>query len=98
VWENLETAPISDRLKAYLRLAAKVQKSGRLVTSEDVKMARKHGAQDADIHDIVLIAAAFCLFNRYVDGLATMAPPRGDLVYVKIGEDLAETGYINAIK
>jgi len=27
-----------------------------------------------EIHDTVLIAAAFCLFNRYVDGLATILP------------------------
>lgn len=98
IWSNVEAAPISDRLKSYLKLAAKVQKSGRAVQGEDIDEVRKLGATDEDIHDVILIAAAFCLYNRYVDGLATMAPPRGDAAYVKIGEGLAASGYINAIK
>ena len=36
--------------------------------------ARATGATDLEIHDTVLIAAAFCMMNRYVDGLATTAP------------------------
>jgi hypothetical protein len=44
------------------------------VTDQDTSAARRVGALDIEIHDTVLIAAAFCLFNRYVDGLATWAP------------------------
>ena len=47
---------------------------GRAVTEELVAAARDAGATDVEIHDTVLIAAAFCMFNRYVDGLATFAP------------------------
>lgn len=67
-------ADISDKLKSLLAIAGKVQKSGRAVTSDDIAHAKTCGASDKDIHDTVLIAAAFCMFNRYVDGLATYAP------------------------
>lgn len=63
------TAVISDKLKALLLIAARVQQSGSLVRSVDVDRARQRGATDVEIHDTVLIAAAFCMFNRYVDGL-----------------------------
>jgi uncharacterized peroxidase-related enzyme len=68
------TAPISDKLKALLAIAGKVQKGGKYVQHEDIEKARQQGATDREIHDTVLIAAAFCMYNRYVDGLATWAP------------------------
>ncbi len=68
------SAPVPAKLKALLRIAAAVQQSGLAVTEEDVAAARAAGATDLEIHDTVLIAAAFCMFNRYVDGLATVAP------------------------
>ena len=69
-----ERAPISDKLKALLVIAGKTAESGKAVTAEDVERARQHGATDFEIHDTVLIAAVFCMCNRYVDGLATWAP------------------------
>jgi len=69
-----ETAPISAKLRALLAIAAAVRADGRAVTPELVAAARAAGATDVEIHDTVLIAAAFCMFNRYVDGLATFAP------------------------
>ena len=71
---NPEEAPISEKLKALLGIAGKVQKGGKSVLPEDIERARKQGASDLEIHDTVLIAAAFCMYNRYVDGLATWAP------------------------
>ena len=68
------SAAISDKLKALLAIAGKVQKGGKHVQQEDIAKARQHGATDQEIHDTVLIAAAFCMYNRYVDGLATWAP------------------------
>ena len=65
-------AEISPKLKALLVIAGKVQQDGKLVTAEDVETARKLGATDLEIHDTVLIAAAFCMYNRYVDGLGTV--------------------------
>jgi uncharacterized peroxidase-related enzyme len=86
------TAPISEKLKALLAIAGKVQQDGKLVTAADVEAARKQGATDLEIHDTVLIAAAFCMFNRYVDGLGTWQPDNPDL-YAKMGRHLADEGY-----
>ncbi len=88
-----EGAPISDKLRALLAIAAKVQAGGRSVEGEDVARARHEGASDVEIHDTVLIAAAFCMFNRYVDGLATWAPtdPRA---YDEMGERVVSRGYL----
>jgi len=90
-----DAAPISDKLKALLKIAAKVQKGGKNVTPEDIEAARNQGATDIEIHDTVLIAAAFCMFNRYVDGLATWQPDNDEL-YDKMGEQRAREGYLTA--
>ncbi|WP_299290011.1 peroxidase-related enzyme [uncultured Mucilaginibacter sp.] len=95
VLANPETAPISSKLKALLKIAAKVQSGGKNVTPEDVAFARNEGATDIEIHDTVLIAAAFCMFNRYVDGLATWQPDNDEL-YDKMGEQRAREGYLTA--
>jgi uncharacterized peroxidase-related enzyme len=90
---NPEGAAVSDKLKALLAIAGKVQQGGKNVTSEDVARARQHGATDKEIHDTVLIAAAFSMYNRYVDGLATFQP-QGREAYREMGERLAHEGYV----
>jgi uncharacterized peroxidase-related enzyme len=90
-------APISGKLKALLSIAGKVQKGGKHVTSEDVEKARREGASDIEIHDTVLIAAAFCMYNRYVDGLATWAPQDPEL-YRQQAARLATEGYVGSIE
>jgi uncharacterized peroxidase-related enzyme len=90
---NFETAAVSDKLKALLAIAGKVQKGGKNVTADDVENARAQGATDREIHDTVLIAAAFCMYNRYVDGLATWAPTDPEM-YRANGKRLAEQGYV----
>jgi uncharacterized peroxidase-related enzyme len=92
---NFESAGISDKLKALLNIAGKVQKGGKQVTTDDVARARQQGATDKEIHDTVLIAAAFCMFNRYVDGLATWAPENAEM-YRENGKRLAEVGYVDS--
>jgi uncharacterized peroxidase-related enzyme len=89
---NPVTAPVSEKMKALLAIAALVQKSGREVKASDIEAARKSGASDEDIHDTVLIAAAFCMYNRYVDGLGTRLPADKE-EYVPMGKRLATTGY-----
>lgn len=74
VKRDFERAPVSEKLKALLAIAGKVQRGGKNVLPEDIERARRHGATGKEIHDSVLIAAAFCMYNRYVDGLATWAP------------------------
>lgn len=92
VQTNPEAADVSPKLKALLNIAGKVQESGQDVTEEDIARARREGAGDREIHDTVLIAAAFCMFNRYVDGLGTTAPDDPD-VYDQIGAYRAQHGY-----
>jgi uncharacterized peroxidase-related enzyme len=81
VLSDYQTARVSEQLKALLAIADKVRQDGRLVTAEDVARARAAGADDQAIHDTVLIAAAFCMFNRYVDGLGTWAPDGQVMTY-----------------
>jgi uncharacterized peroxidase-related enzyme len=86
-------APVSAKLKALLAIAAAVARSGRAVTTGHVARARAAGVKDLEIHDTVLIAAAFCMFNRYVDGLATTAPDDPG-VYAAGAQRLISQGYL----
>jgi uncharacterized peroxidase-related enzyme len=90
---DFQSAPISAKLKALLNIAGKVQQGGKKVTADDVAQARSEGATDLEIHDTVLIAAAFCMYNRYVDGLGTWAP-QDETMYAAMGQQLAEHGYV----
>jgi uncharacterized peroxidase-related enzyme len=87
------SAPVPAKLKALLRIAAAVQQSGLAVTADDVAAARAAGATDLEIHDTVLIAATFCMFNRYVDGLATVAPDDPER-YAAGAQRLITQGYL----
>jgi uncharacterized peroxidase-related enzyme len=93
VKRDFRSAPVSPKLKTLLAIAAKVQESGKQVTAEDVARARAAGASDLEIHDTVLIAAAFCMYNRYVDGLATLTPIDPE-VYDRMGQRMARQGYV----
>ncbi|RNI32810.1 carboxymuconolactone decarboxylase family protein [Hanamia caeni] len=90
--KDYQSAAISEKLKALLSIAGSVQKGGKNVTAEQIKTARALGATDKEIHDTVLIAAAFCMFNRYVDGLGTWARPDRQL-YVERAVWRADEGY-----
>jgi uncharacterized peroxidase-related enzyme len=89
---DLTTAPVSEKMYTLLHIAGKVQQSGRSVTIEDADSARQAGATDMEIHDTVLIAALFCLYNRYVDGLAT-ATPADPAFYEALGQRITTRGY-----
>jgi uncharacterized peroxidase-related enzyme len=89
---DYQATPISPKMKALLAIAGQVQKGGKHVTTEDIDRARQHGATDKEIHDTVLIAAAFCMFNRYVDGLATWQPTDPE-IYREIGKMTSQLGY-----
>ena len=92
VCANYHSAPISEKLKALIAIAEQVQIDGKRVTTQLIDNARAQGATDLDIHDTVLIAAAFCMYNRYVDGLAT-TQPRDPAMYAQMGRRMAEQGY-----
>ncbi|WPU92246.1 peroxidase-related enzyme [Mucilaginibacter sabulilitoris] len=92
VKENIETAPISEKMKALLTIAKLTGQSGKNVTTTEINRAKAAGATDVEIHDTVLIAALFCLYNRYVDGLATALP--ADAGYYNVLADrLVNHGY-----
>ena len=91
---DLDSADVSDKLRALLRIAGAVQRGGLQVTGELVAAARDAGASDLEIHDTVLIAAAFCMYNRYVDGLGTYAPGPPE-VYLARVRTLAAHSYVD---
>lgn len=94
--KDYERADISDKMKALLSIAGSVQKGGKYVTQQQIDNARNADATDRDIHDTVLIAAMFCMFNRYVDGLAANTPT--DLSsYMQREKQIMEHGYGNYI-
>jgi uncharacterized peroxidase-related enzyme len=97
VKHDFENADITPKLKALLVIAGQVQKGGKYVTGEAVAKARALGATDIEIHDTVLIAAAFCMYNRYVDGLGT-TQPRDEAMYRERGKRVAREGYVSVSK
>ncbi|MEU8416472.1 carboxymuconolactone decarboxylase family protein [Amycolatopsis japonica] len=93
-WKDVDCAPVSAKMKALLHIAVAVRESGKSVGEDLIETARAEGATDVEIHDTVLIAAAFCMFNRYVDGLATLAVDDQD-AYQAVGVRLLANGYTN---
>jgi len=93
VLEDMQQSNVSDKLKSLLHIAGKVQVLGKEVMPADIEAAKNLGANDREIHDTVLIAATFCMFNRYVDGLASLTPTEPE-VYAAMGQRLAEKGYV----
>lgn len=93
VLNDLSNAGISNKIKALLTIADKVRINGKEVSQADIDLAKKYGADDRTIHDTVLIAASFSMFNRYVDGLASFTPT-DDATYDEMGKRLSEHGYI----
>lgn len=90
VIENIQTAPVSEKIRRLLLIAGQVPKGGKHVHQTDIDHAKAAGASDEEIHDTVLIAAAFCMFNRYVDGLGTT--PAGKSEYEAMGQRMKK-GY-----
>jgi len=92
VLNDIQQSGVSNKIKALLNIAGKVQVQGKVVSPGDIEAARKEGADDKAIHDTVLIAAAFCMYNRYVDGLAVFTPTDA-ATYEAMGERMAK-GYV----
>jgi uncharacterized peroxidase-related enzyme len=92
VKQDYENAPVSEKMKALLAIAALVQQNGKNVSVESVTRAKEAGATEMEIHDTVLIAALFCLYNKYVDGLASVTPANPEF-YTKLGERIVNLGY-----
>ncbi len=93
VLHDMQHSHVSEKMKTLLHIAGKVQILGKQVSQEDIDEAGKQGANDREIHDTVLIAATFCMFNRYVDGLASFTPEDAE-AYAEMGKRMAEKGYV----
>lgn len=93
---DFNSSELTDKMKSLLSIAASVQKGGKYVTEQQINNAKSNGATDKEIHDTVLIAAAFCMFNRYVDGLNTWAP-QDIQIYINRAPMRAAEGYIASI-
>lgn len=91
--QDINSAPVSEKMKALLEIASLTRISGKSVTEESIEKAKSAGATDIEIHDTVLIAALFCLYNRYVDGMATSLP-KEDVYYDVLAERLVNHGYM----
>jgi uncharacterized peroxidase-related enzyme len=92
VLKDLRQSKVTAKMKALLNIAGKVQILGKEVTPGDIGLARALGANDREIHDTVLIAASFCMFNRYVDGLASYTPT-DPAIYEEMGKRMTK-GYV----
>lgn len=90
--QDIDATPVSERMKSLLKIARQVQVSGKAVTISAIEDAKNNGATDLEIHDTVLIAALFCLYNRYVDGMGTVAPQNPEF-YHGLGQRLVDNGY-----
>jgi uncharacterized peroxidase-related enzyme len=93
---DFNSADLSGKMKALLSIAGSVQKGGKYVTETQIEEAKMNGATDKEIHDTVLIAASFCMFNRYVDGLGTWAPQDREF-YVNRAPQRALEGYQSSV-
>jgi uncharacterized peroxidase-related enzyme len=92
VKQDLAQAPVSKKMKVLLDIAQRTQQSGKKVTPDVVKRAKEAGATDLEIHDTVLIAALFCLYNKYVDGMASVTPT-DPAFYERLAERIVNQGY-----
>jgi uncharacterized peroxidase-related enzyme len=90
---DIQSAPVTEKMKALLQIASLTRISGKSVTEESIEKAKSAGATDIEIHDTVLIAALFCLYNRYVDGMATSLP-KEDSYFDVLAERLVNHGYM----
>ena len=90
--KDFNAAAISNRLKALLSIVEKIQRGGSYVTALDIENAKSKGCTDREIHDTVLIAALFCMFNRYIDGLGLESHDTSETLNER-GRHLAQEGY-----
>lgn len=101
---DLEQAPVLDvittgssdgldpKMQALLHIARTVRRAPLELTADDVAAATSAGASDGDVQLAILIAAAFSMYNRLVDGFRAKTPPVVG-VYAERARQIAEHGY-----
>ena len=83
------------KMQALLHIARTVRREPRDLTTTDVEAAQEAGATDADVQLAVLIAAAFSMYNRMVDGFRARTPPTTE-AYRERAREIAANGYSGA--
>jgi uncharacterized peroxidase-related enzyme len=81
-----------DKMRALLHISRTVRREARDLTADDVEAAHAAGATDADVQLAVLIAAAFSMYNRMVEGFRARTPPTPE-VYRDRASEIAAHGY-----
>jgi uncharacterized peroxidase-related enzyme len=85
-------AGLSAKMEALVAIARTVQHRSRDLAKADVERAKTAGATDGDVQLAVLIAAAFCMYNRMVDGLRAKTPPSAE-AFRERATQIADHGY-----
>jgi uncharacterized peroxidase-related enzyme len=83
---------LDDKMRALIEIAGKVRREARDLTAADVAVAQAAGATDADVQLAVLIAAAFSMYNKMVEGFRAKTPPNVE-VYRGRAAEIADHGY-----
>jgi uncharacterized peroxidase-related enzyme len=86
---------LDPKMTALLHIARTVRQDALGLTDADVAAAREAGATDADVQLAVLIAAAFSMYNRIVDGFRAATPPV-TAAYRDRAREIASHGYSDA--
>jgi uncharacterized peroxidase-related enzyme len=87
-----ESEGVPPKVAALLEIARGVQRNARAVARGEVERALAAGATDADTQLAVLIASAFCMYNRMVDGFRAATPASAE-AYRDRASQIAEHGY-----
>lgn len=90
VVEDLDAAPVDEKLRPVLRYVGKLTRAPSSVTRADADEVRAAGWSDQALHDAVMVCALFNFMNRMVEGHGISAGPD---YFVKSGMRLRETGY-----
>lgn len=84
---------LSAKMQGLLAIARAVARDARALTHDDTAPAMAAGATSGDVQLAVLIASAFSMYNRMVEGLR--APTAADAsAYAERADQIADLGYV----
>lgn len=93
--DDVERAPVSEKLKPLLRYVRKLTESPARITQADAEAVFAAGWTDQALHDAVSVCALFNFMNRLVEGLGIRAAEN----YFDAGSKrLHDIGYAGLLK
>ncbi|MDE2133839.1 MAG: peroxidase-related enzyme [Alphaproteobacteria bacterium] len=93
--DNVDTAPVDDRMKTLLRYVNKLTRLPARLTSADAEAVYAAGWNDQALHDTISVCALFNFMNRLVEGIGVTA----DANYFQLsGKRLYQNGYAGLLK